>query len=204
MPPNWKTVAGIAAALILGGCVTDERSPSVSSTSIASSALEKPALDPVVAANDLPTAPDATFFGLDGKSVSLSKLRGKVVYIDFWAPWCAPCRAGLPFTERLSTTFKDKGLVVLAVSGDPAKSVKDFMAANGYKFRAVLDTKNFAAKFSVEGIPHAIVIDREGRIVSQDEGLAPQAETIRNLAKAGLDTKGFEPFQDPTLDSLLG
>ncbi|MHB8637383.1 MAG: peroxiredoxin family protein [Fimbriimonadaceae bacterium] len=204
MPPNWKTAAGIVAALALGGCITDERAVSANSNAVGLNASEKSPLDPVDAANVLPTAPAAVFSDLAGKSISLAKLRGKVVFIDFWAPWCAPCRAGLPFTERLNDTFKDKGLVVLGVSGDPEKSVKEFMAANHYKFNAVLDTKNFAEKFGVSGIPHTVVIDRRGRIVAEEEGLAPQAETIKNLAKAGLDVTGFEPLHDPTLDSLIG
>lgn len=205
MPPNWKTIAGIAVALILGGCVTDERDVVAPATPVTVNVPDKPpGVDPLVAAESLPSAPDAVFSGLDGRKVALSKLRGKVVYIDFWAPWCAPCRAGLPFTDRLNTTFKDKGLVVLGVSGDPEKSVKEFMAANQYKFSAVLDTKKFAEKFGVSGIPHTVVIDRTGHIVAEEEGLVPQVETIRNLAKAGLDTTGFEPLQDPTLDSLLG
>jgi thiol-disulfide isomerase/thioredoxin len=214
MSPNWKTVAGIAVALILGGCVTDERTVSAPTTPTAANVAADPVAtkvaentssrEPVVAAKELPSAPNAVFRGMDGHEVSLSKLRGKVVFIDFWAPWCAPCRAGLPFTDRLNTTFKDKGLVVLAVSGDPAKSVKDFMADNQYAFSPVLDPNHFAEKFGVSGIPHTVVIDRKGRIVAEEEGLAPQGETIRNLAKAGLDTTGFEPLHDPTLDSLLG
>lgn len=193
---------------MLGGCIADEHAANNGAGGVTDTApiaaLRQKADDPVTAANSLPAAPDAEFSDLSGKTVSLSKLKGKVVFIDFWAPWCAPCRAGLPFTDRLSSQFKDKGLVVLAVSGDPAESVATFMKANHYKFNPLLDSKHFAAKFGVDGIPHTVVIDRGGHIVAEEEGLAPQSETIANLAKAGLDTKGFEPSNDPTLTPTLG
>lgn len=138
---------------------------------------------------------------LDGTSVKLGDFKGKIVFLDFWAPWCEPCVEGLPFTQRLHDSFKDKGLVVLAISNDPKDSVQPFLSAKHYTFPCYLDADGTAAKtFEVEGIPHTVIIGRDGKMVDEEEGLAYQADTIRVLAKAGLDTTGFAPENDPALN----
>lgn len=81
-------------------------------------------------------APDFALNDLGIHPIKLSELKGKVVLLDFWATWCAPCRAALPDLELLNRDFKDKGLVVLGVDGEDAKDQAAFLSKFGYTFRS--------------------------------------------------------------------
>ena len=99
-------------------------------------------------------AEDFTLKGLDGKTTTLSKLRGKVVLLDFWATWCGPCRIEMPRLETLHREFKSKGLVVLGINQREApRKAQDFMKKYGYTFPTLLDTQSAVAdKYLVQGI----------------------------------------------------
>lgn len=153
---------------------------------------------PTAAVNDPPPDPSNLMVtGLDGKTIRVGDLKGSVVYIDFWAPWCDPCRKGLPFTQRLYDTFKDKGLVVMAISDDPKNSVERFVKGFKYTFPTYLDSGHAAQVLNASALPHGVIIGRDGKIVAEEEGLAPQSELIERLSQAGLDMSGFEPKDDP-------
>jgi peroxiredoxin/outer membrane lipoprotein-sorting protein len=110
-------------------------------------------------------APDFALFDLENKPVKLSELRGKAVLLDFWATWCAPCRAELPQVELLHRDFKDKGLIVLGVDDEESKDQAAFLGKSGYTFRSLVDpTEQVKNLYSVGGIPTTVLIDRQGTI----------------------------------------
>jgi cytochrome c biogenesis protein CcmG/thiol:disulfide interchange protein DsbE len=89
---------------------------------------------------------------LSGDSVSMAGLRGKVVFLNIWATWCAPCREEMPSMEKL--------FEVLA-----------YVKKHGYHFDVLLDPKNAVAEaYKVSGVPETFIIDREGRIVAHHSG----------------------------------
>lgn len=126
---------------------------------------------PAVAAGKL--AADFTLKDLNGRTVSLSALRGKVVFLNIWATWCGPCRDEMPSIESLYEKFNaDRDFVVLAVSQDTdGKLVAPFVKKNNLKFTIVLDPRNVVGDtYDVSGIPETFIIDRDGRIVAHHLG----------------------------------
>lgn len=109
---------------------------------------------------------------LNGKEVSLSDLRGKKVFLNFWASWCPPCKAEMPDIERLYEETKDSDLVILAVNlGEDKDTVKSFIDKNNYKFRILLDSdQTVAEQYSITSIPTSFFIDKNGIIVSKKIG----------------------------------
>jgi len=133
------------------------------------------------------TAPNFTVRTLTGRKRSLKDFRGQVVMIDFWATWCGPCRLGLPETQRLAKAYKSKGLAVLAISDEDAKTVAPFLNSNHYTFHAYLDADDQAAtRYNIDVIPAAVIIDRTGHLVNYLVGLQDPAIIKAALKKAGL------------------
>jgi thiol-disulfide isomerase/thioredoxin len=112
---------------------------------------------------------DFTITLLDGTIVNLAQLKGKVVFLNFWATWCGPCRSEMPSMEAVYQKLKDKGLEIIAVNlGDSRKEVTDFM--NNYKlnFPAGLDEKKLTGKYyHIQAIPTTYIIDRRGLIIAR-------------------------------------
>jgi peroxiredoxin len=101
-----------------------------------------------------------------GKKISLAALRGKVVVIDFWASWCAPCKEEMPVLESLYKRFKDKDLVIIGVSVDnEAANAKKFLSGVKVSFPIVHDAGHVVAdKFKPPRMPTSYVIDKTGKI----------------------------------------
>lgn len=111
---------------------------------------------------------------LNGRSVSLSSLRGKVVFLNVWATWCGPCREEMPSMEALFNSFKNrKDFVMLAVSQDRtgAEVVAPYVEQNRYHFEILLDPDNqLQESYNITGVPETFIIDRSGRIVAHHMG----------------------------------
>jgi peroxiredoxin len=113
-------------------------------------------------------APDFTFPDLEGRKVSLSDFRGKVVLVNIWATWCPPCRDEMPSMQKLYDRFKGEHFEILAVSidGDGHKAVAPFMLKMNLTFPALLDPKEkIRALYGIRGVPESFIIDRNGILV---------------------------------------
>ncbi|MFT5800938.1 MAG: peroxiredoxin, partial [Nonlabens sp.] len=134
-------------------------------------------------------APDFSQKTPEGKLMSLSDLRGKVVLVDFWASWCGPCRRENPNVIKVYEKYKDKGFDVLGVSLDRSKA--PWMKAikkDKLPWNQISDLKGWqnevAQLYSVRTIPQTILLDRKGRILA------------KNLRGADLEAKLAEIFND--------
>lgn len=133
------------------------------------------------------SAPDFTLTDLQGQSVTLASLRGKVVMLDFWATWCPPCRKSLPHTEHISNSAAARAgkLVVLAINTNESKrEIQTFMNDNRYTFRTLLGAgSDVMDRYNVQGIPTFVIIDRKGRVV-WEQSWANTAALDLELARA--------------------
>lgn len=113
-------------------------------------------------------APEFTLKRLDnGRSVSLSDYRGKVVIVDFWFPDCAPCRASFPYLQRVASTLKPKGLVVLSINSvkDQVAFALPYLRSNGYDFVGLAGDEKFASSvYGVQGYPSTFLIGADSKI----------------------------------------
>ena len=131
-------------------------------------------------------APDFTLTDLDGNAVRLSDFRGKVVFLNFWATWCPPCRAEMPEMEELHQEYQDKDVVIIGVDlGEFRSSVKSFVEENGYSWTFVIDsTGEVARDYMVTGIPSSFSIDEDGIIRALQVGAMSKAVMEARLAEA--------------------
>ncbi len=111
------------------------------------------------------SAPDFKLPSAKGM-VELSKLKGKVVYVDFWASWCTPCRKSFPWMNELHKKYKDQGLEVVAVNLDKSREPIDvFLSKTPADFTIAYDPSGGAATtYKVTGMPSSYLIDRSGQL----------------------------------------
>jgi len=104
--------------------------------------------------------------------LNLEALKGKVVYVDFWASWCVPCRHSFPWMNRMQSRFGQEGFVILAVDVDRVHTdAEQFLRDHAPNFRIVFDPEGrLAEQFGVKGMPSSILIDRAGEVRSRHEG----------------------------------
>ena len=140
---------------------------------------------------DLTGKPAANFklAALDGKQYELEALRGKVVLLDFWATWCAPCRRDIPALEKLSQEFKEKGLVVLGLDvGEDRKTVEEFRKTAKVSYPMLLTTgADTPGAYQVTAYPTVVVVDRQGKIATYQVGSSGESGLRAGLAKVGLE-----------------
>jgi thiol-disulfide isomerase/thioredoxin len=131
---------------------------------------------------------------MDGQPTSLEAFRGKVVVLNLWATWCAPCREEMPSLDRLHARFKDQPVVVVALSVDRAgpERVQAFLDEIGVQNLAVYRDPRAAATrtLRVPGLPATLLVDKEGRERARVLGIAewdaPQAvEAVQRLLGEG-------------------
>lgn len=123
------------------------------------------------------TAPDFVLKDLDGSAITLSKEKGKVVFLEFWASWCPPCRKSIPAVERLSRKFKDSNVVFLGINLESnTEKIKKFVKRNGMTYRVMLDTDDVAEKYGVSGVPSFFIINPKGEIIKSYSGFDPGME----------------------------
>lgn len=152
---RWRAIAVVS--LILLACAGDREKPSI-----------------FLEANDF------TLPALSGDTITLSKFKGKVVILDFWATWCPPCRAKIPALVELQEEYRERGLQILGVSIDRDKeTLKDFYKEHGINYPVLMDDGEVAKRFGVTAIPTTYIIDREGTLVKKYVG-PREKEVFRN------------------------
>ncbi len=127
-----------------------------------------------------------------GKIESLKKYRGKVVYLDFWASWCGPCRQSLPLLNDLRKELKRKGFEVVAVNLDEETAdAKTFLKQFPVVYPVLMDPKGrVPEKYELPGMPTSFLIDKRGRIQHIHVGFKPKdMATIRKQVIALLRKK---------------
>lgn len=132
-----------------------------------------------------------------GKPVDLKAGKGKNIYvIEFWATWCVPCIKGMPHLTELQKKYKDKGLVIVSVTAKDRRQdlpkVKKFVKDNDSKMGYVVayddgraTTEAYRGAFGINTIPHAFVIDKQGRLAWHGNPNGPAMETALEEIVAG-------------------
>lgn len=106
------------------------------------------------------------------QTISLSDYKGKVVYLDFWASWCGPCRKAFPFMDELQKEYEKEGLVVLAVNQDTKPSLAiNFLKKNKSNLTSLFDKNGqVSSAYELRGMPSSFLIDKKGVIHSSHVG----------------------------------
>ena len=136
--------------------------------------------------NGMMDAPDFTLSTPEGKPISLSSLKGKVVLIDFWASWCGPCRKENPNLVKLYEKYKDKGFTILSVSLDNDEAAwKKAIETDGLIWpNHVSDLKGWESTmtkvYGFNSIPHTVLVNKEGKI----NGIGLRGEALEEKIKS--------------------
>lgn len=129
--------------------------------------------DALIPAEQRKDAPDFTLNDTQGRPVTLSGYKGKVVLLDFWATWCPACQSEIPWYVEFAKKYQDKGLVVIGVSMDKygLKVVQPYMQQKQMDYTVVLGDDNLVPPFGLKTIPMTMLIDREGKIAVAHNGV---------------------------------
>jgi thiol-disulfide isomerase/thioredoxin len=127
-------------------------------------------------------APDFTLQG-ETVDITLNAFKGKVVLLDFWASWCAPCRASFPWMNEMQNRYRSQGLVVIAINLDKDRALADhFLSKTPAEFTLAFDPKGeVASRYGLKGMPSSFLIDKQGQIVKSHIGFFHSEEEKREL-----------------------
>ena len=182
-------VIAALAAIVIGAHYAD-KATRLSASSASMKAAKKDAGGSV--------APEVTLKDLDGKEVSLSQLKGKVVLVNFWATWCEPCRVEIPWLIEMQQKYGAKGFTVLGIAMDddgrsvvaPFVQKERFEVSGGAKaqmnYPIVIGNDEAADKFGgLFGYPTSVLIDKNGKQIKRITGIISEDE-ISKLIEAQL------------------
>ncbi|MBI5049515.1 MAG: TlpA family protein disulfide reductase [Nitrospirae bacterium] len=117
-------------------------------------------------------APDFTLKDISGKDISLSSFKGRPVLLNFWATWCPYCREERPLLNSLYKEYKNKGLIIVAVSTDKsAQKVKDYLKKIPMEFTLLIDNRKTAELYGVYALPTSFLLNRDGVIKQKFMGV---------------------------------
>src|SRR5215213_906136 len=119
-------------------------------------------------------APSLTLTDINGRSFTLDAFKGEVVLINFWATWCAPCRAEIPDLIKMQRQYRTRGLRIIGITYPPQKfsEVRRFARALKINYRVAIGTEATKEMFTSSGaLPTTVVIDRDGSVRAVIEGI---------------------------------
>jgi cytochrome c biogenesis protein CcmG/thiol:disulfide interchange protein DsbE len=130
-------------------------------------------------------APQFTLSDMAGRPISLSNYRGKVVILDFWAPWCPPCRREIPDFISLQDQYASQGLQIIGIGLDQPNNVASFVQQYGINYPVAIGDDAISNLYGgISGIPTTFIIDKEGNISNKFEGFTNRTvfeEEIKKL-----------------------
>src|SRR5450755_569358 len=117
-------------------------------------------------------APPFSLATAHGETIALQNLRGRVVYVDFWASWCGPCRRSFPWMNEMQQRYGDHGLTIVAINVDRRRAdAEQFLKNNAARFAVVYDDVGTTPQsYSVKGMPSSYLINAQGTIVDVEQG----------------------------------
>lgn len=134
-------------------------------------------------------APDFSLAS-DKAHISLADLKGQVIYLDFWASWCTPCRHSFPWMNQLQQRYGDKGFRVIAVNLDKDRALASrFASETQPQFSILYDDGSVAERYGVQAMPTSYLIDRKGHIVASHLGFREDEVPALEQAIATLVSK---------------
>ncbi|MCX6179513.1 MAG: TlpA disulfide reductase family protein [Chlorobiales bacterium] len=136
-------------------------------------------------------APDFELSGGSG-TVKLSKTSGSVVYVDFWASWCGPCRQSFSWMNEMQEKYRSQGFQVIGVNLDAkSEDAKKFLSQIPAKFTVAFDSKGLTPRaYGVKGMPTSFLVGRDGRIIFQHLGFKEADRAgLEKQIKAALEAK---------------
>lgn len=156
----------------------------------------------VQAEDTLSSAPlyEASFNDLAGQPVALERLRGKVAVVNFWAPWCPPCRKEIPDLIEVHAQYRERGVAFLGIAvEDNSELVQGFARASGIDYPLVIGKEQGIALMQklgnqLAGLPFTLVLDAQGNIVANRRGKmnAARLEEALQAALAGPEQAGAD------------
>jgi len=162
--------------------------------------------EPVLAGLDVgdPAPPLKIDQWIQGGPFSLEDGRGKSVYVvEFWATWCGPCRVSIPHLTEIQRKYKDRGVVVIGISDEPAATVKPFVAKMGGKFGYAVacdaerqTTKAYREAAGIGGIPHAFIVGKDGKIAWHAHPLDKLEQVLDAVLAGTFDAKAAKEKRD--------
>ncbi|OJV13241.1 MAG: thioredoxin [Dyadobacter sp. 50-39] len=177
MKKKWFSVSNIITAVMVVFLAAMVISPEVKAWTIQALmkvGLFQPKIDKQPGEASAEALPNVYFRKGDGKTVDLASLKGKVVFMNFWATWCPPCIAEMPSINALYGKFKDNENVVFLmvdVDGNYQKS-NSFMKKHHYDLQVVSPAGEIPPVFMQGAVPTTVILDKEGKMVYRQEGAA--------------------------------
>jgi thiol-disulfide isomerase/thioredoxin len=136
-------------------------------------------------------APDFTLKSFDGREITLSQLKGKVVLLDFWATWCGPCKESIPHLIQLHKNYRESGfeLVGMSVDKGDGEAVRRFVQSMDIPYPVVMAPENVVRSYRVTGIPATFLIDKQGKIREKVVGFSGSIAKQLNTRVADLTSE---------------
>lgn len=124
--------------------------------------------------SDYPNAPATLFIGSNGQHLDISRMKDKVIFLNFWATWCPPCIAEMPSFNSLKARYKDnQQMIFLMVDVDNKQNAaQSFMKKHNYDLPVFTQGSNIPESLFKGSVPTTVIIDKRGKIVFKHEGMA--------------------------------